>query len=349
MAKTQGQRRRTMEDVARAVNLSVNTVSRALNDMPGVSAATRALIKAEAERIGYVPNPHARSLVLGSRRTIGVVVTDLANPFFADLVSEVEAEAATAGYTLLLLLSDESADGERDAIETALRSGVDGLIAVPVQGRSNSWDAVLRAGIPLVLTGREIPQLGVDFYSNDNEAGMRMTTGVVLDAGATDVVLIEEDLPISTVHHRIAGFRQALESRGLSYDSHRTELIPSRRSSRAALPWRAEDAYLVANDILDRRKPDAFVVGNDYLALGVYKALRERYIRIPDDVLVIGWGDYPFSRYLDPPLSTLRMPSVEVARRAIHRLLQRLDGTAEGGPITDFIQPELTLRASTTR
>src|SRR5688572_14659232 len=124
MAKTQGQRRRTMEDVARAVNLSVNTVSRALNDMPGVSAATRALIKAEAERIGYVPNPHARSLVLGSRRTIGVVVTDLANPFFADLVSEVEAEAATAGYTLLLLLSDESADGERDAIETALRSGV---------------------------------------------------------------------------------------------------------------------------------------------------------------------------------------------------------------------------------
>src|SRR5690606_11726384 len=99
-------RRRTLQDVAEALGLTANTVSRALNDKPGVSAATRALIKAEAERIGYVPNVHARSLVLGSRRTIGVILTDLANPFFADLVSEIEELAVHAGYTLLLLLPD---------------------------------------------------------------------------------------------------------------------------------------------------------------------------------------------------------------------------------------------------
>lgn len=342
--------RRTLQDVARAVGLSVNTVSRALNDLPGVSAATRALIKAEAERIGYVPNPHARSLVLGSRKTIGVVVTDLANPFFADLVSEVESQVAAAGYTLVLLLSDESPDGERDAVGTALRSGVDGLIAVPVQGRSNPWGTVTRAGIPLVLVSRELPDLAVDFVSNDNEAGMRMTTGVILDAGARDVVLIEEDLPISTVRHRIAGFRQALESRGLPFDSDLTALIPARRSSRAAMPWRAEDAYLVANDLLERgRKPDAFVVGNDYFALGLYRALREHGIRIPEDVLAIGWGDYPFARYLDPPLSTLRLPSVEVARRAVQLLLARVGGAADDAPVHELIQPELALRASTGR
>jgi len=351
MAKrTDGPRRRTLQDVATAVGLSVNTVSRALNDLPGVGAATRELIKAEAERIGYVPNAHARSLVLGSRKTIGVVVTDLANPFFADLVSEVESQAGAAGYTLLLLLSDESPDGERDAVDTALRSGVDGMVAVPVQGRSNPWEMVTRAGIPLVLVSRPVPELKVDFVSNDNEAGMRMTTGVILDAGARDVVLMEEDLPISTVRLRTTGFRQALESRGLRYDSNFTALIPARRSSRAAMPWRAEDAYLVANDLLERgRKPDAFVVGNDYFALGLYKALREHGLRIPEDVLVIGWGDYPFSRYLDPPLSTLRLPSVEVGRRAVQLLLARLDGTADAAPVTEFLQPELTLRASTAR
>jgi LacI family transcriptional regulator len=348
--KTNGRRRRTLQDVAEAVGLSANTVSRALNDMPGVSAATRSLIKAEADRIGYLPNVHARSLVLGSPKTIGVVVTDLANPFFADLVSEIESLAADEGYALLLLMSDESPDREQDAVDTALRSGVDGLIAVPVQGRSNPWATVTRAGIPLVMVSREIPSLGVDFFSNDNETGMLMATNVVLDLGAKDVVLIEEDLPISTVKDRIAGFRRALEERGVDFDSHRTALIPPRRSPRAALPWRAEDAYRVANDLLDSgRKPDAFVVGNDYFALGLYAALREHGIRVPEDILVMGWGDYPFSRFLDPPLSTLRLPSAEVARRATRRLQSLINGVAEGGPLTEYIRPELLLRASTNR
>jgi LacI family transcriptional regulator len=348
--KSQGRRRRTLQDVADAVGLTANTVSRALNDMPGVSAASRALIKAEAERIGYLPNVHARSLVLGSPKTIGVVVTDLANPFYADLVSEIESHAAEEGYTLLLLMSDESPEREQDAVDTALRSGVDGLIAVPVQGRSNPWAAVTRAGIPLVMASREIPGLDVDFFSNDNEAGMWMATNAVLDLGARDVVLIEEDLPISTVKHRVAGFRRALEDHGIDFDSHRTALIPPRRSARAALPWRAEDAYRIANDLLaSGRKPDAFVVGNDYFALGLYSSLREHGIRVPDDIMVMGWGDYPFSRFLDPSLSTVRLPSVEVARRATRRLQDLINGTAEGGPIAEYIRPELLLRASTSR
>jgi len=345
-----GPRRRTLQDVADVVGLSANTVSRALNDMPGVNPATRALIKAEAERIGYVPNAHARSLVLGSRKTIGVVVTDLANPFFNDLVSEIEEQAIGAGYTLLLLLSDEDPEREQVAVETALRSGVDGIIGVPVQGRANPWAAVTRAGIPLVLAAREIPELGVDFYSNDNEAGRRMTTEAVIERGARDIVIIEEDLRISTVAHRVTGFRQALESHGIPFDSRSTVLVPSRRTVRGASLWRGEDAYRVVSDLLDGgRRPDAFIVGNDYFALGLYTALRERGIRIPEDVLVVGWGDYPFSRFLDPPLSTLRLPSVEVARRASTRLLTLLDGTAGPGPVAEYVQPELVLRASTNR
>ncbi|MGN6274248.1 MAG: LacI family DNA-binding transcriptional regulator [Protaetiibacter sp.] len=348
--KTDGPRRRTLQDVAEALGLTANTVSRALNDKPGVSAATRALIKAEAERIGYVPNVYARSLVLGSGKTIGVIVTDLANPFFNDLVSEIEEQAIDAGYALMLLLSDEDPDRERAAIDTALRAGVDGVIGVPVQGRDNPWSALERAGLPLVLAAREAPGTEVDFYSNDNEAGRRMTTDVIIERGATDIVVIEEDLRISTVAHRVTGYRHALERHGIAFDSHNILLVPSRRTMRGASLWRGEDAYRVTSELLDSgRRPDAFIVGNDYFALGLYTALRERNIRIPEDVMIIGWGDYPFSRFLDPPLSTLRLPSVEVARRASTRLLQLLDGTAEPGRVVDYIQPELVLRGSTNR
>jgi LacI family transcriptional regulator len=351
MAKvTNGPRRRTLQDVAQAVGLSVNTVSRALNDMPGVSPATRARIKAEAERTGYVPNVYARSLVLGSPKTIGVIVTDLTNPFFSDLVSEIESRAAEAGYSVLLLISDEDAEREQDAVNAALRAGVDGLIAAPVQGRSNPWAAVTRAGIPLVFASRSVPELGVDFFSNDNAAGMRMSTNVVLDLGVEDVVLIEEDLPISTVQSRIAGFQQALEEHGIVDTPRRTALIPARRSPRAAMSWAAEDAYRVAVDLLDRgRRPDAFVVGSDYFALGLYSALRSRGIRIPEDVMVMGWGDYTFARYLDPPLSSLQIPSTEIARRAIRRLLERLESATELTAVTEYITPELALRGSTRR
>lgn len=348
--RAEGPRRRTLQDVAEALGVTANTVSRALNDKPGVSPSTRALIKAEAERIGYVPNVHARSLVLGSRKTIGVILTDLANPFFNDLVSAVEELAITAGYTLLLLLSDEDPEREQYAIETALRSGVDGILGVPVQGRSNPWSAVTRAGVPLVLIARELEDMAVDFYSTDNASGRRMSVEAAIERGARDIVLVEEDLRISTVTHRLEGFHRTLEAHGIPFDSSRMVLVPSRRTARNASLWRGEDAYRVITDLLETgRVPEAFLVGNDYFALGLYAALRERGVRVPDDTLVIGWGDYPFSRFLDPPLSTMRLPAIEIARRATQRLLALIDGTAEPGPVTEYFPPELVLRGSMNR
>lgn len=352
MTEGSGLRRQpTLQDLARGVGLTANTVSRALNDKPGVNPATRALIKAEAERLGYVPNVHARSLVLGSRKTIGVIVSNISNPFFSDLVSEVEFQAQQAGYTVLLSLSYESADREREAIERAMRAGLDGIIAAPVQERTNAWSPVTKAGIPLVLVSRELPDLGVDFFSTDNEAGIQLTTEAVLAMGARDVVLIDEDMPFSTIRLRIEGFRRSLERSGLPFDPrNQLALVPAARSFRVSQSWHADDSYRVASDLLDRgRRPDAFVVGDDYYALGLYRALRERGIRVPEDVLVMGWGNHPFTRFMEPPLSTLLLPFQEVARRATRRLLDRIEGTASNEVVTERIAPELVVRASTTR
>ena len=278
MTKTVGARRRhTLQDVATSLGISANTVSRALSGKPGVSEATRALIRSEAERIGYVPNPHARSLVLGSRKMIGLVITNVSNPFYAELISEIELAATASGYTVVLLLSDESVDRERTAADTVINSGLDGVIVVPVQGETNPWRQVQRVGVPVVVVNRELGDLATDFVSTDNRSGAFAATNHVIERGARTVLLLEEDLPISTIAHRIEGFKRAMIEHDLPVHARSVVAIPTRRSDRAALPWHADDAYRISGDLLDRgHLPDAFVVGNDYFALGLFRALRER-------------------------------------------------------------------------
>jgi LacI family transcriptional regulator len=345
------ERRVTLEDVARPVGLSANTVSRALNGKSGVSETTRARVLAAAERLGYVPNAHARSLVLGSRMMVGLVITNASNPFYADLVTEIEQHAVAAGYTLVLLLSAESPEREHTAADTVLRSGLDGVIVVPVQGASNPWIRVQRAGIPVVVVNRDLPELDADFVSTDNDAGAYAATDHVIERGARTVMLLEEDLPISTIRLRIQGFQRAMGDHGLTVGDRNVVAVPTRRHDRAVLPWHADEAYRVAGDLLDRGyRPDAFVVGNDYFALGLYRALGERGLQVPDDTMVVGFGDYPFAEFLDPSLSTVRLPAREVGRRAVTCLLDELGNKQRSTDRTRLmIKPELVVRESTGR
>lgn len=343
-------RRRTLQDVADSLGLSANTISRALSGKPGVSERTRTLIRAEAQRIGYVPNPHARSLVLGSRMMIGLVITNVSNPFYAELISEIELHATAAGYTVVLLLSDESSNRERTAADTVVSSGLDGVIVVPVQGEHDPWEQVQRLGIPLVVVNRALEELDAPFVSTDNHAGAYAATNHVIEQGATSVILLEEDLPISTIDHRIAGFRDAMTHHGIDIHGHSVVRVPTRRTDRAALPWQANDAYRIAGDLLDRgHLPGAFVVGNDYFALGLYRALRERKIGVPDDTLIAGFGDYPFSEFLDPSLSTVRLPARKVGKVAAEILLHQLGSSEPVPEQTVFVEPELVIRDSTRR
>src|SRR5690625_852422 len=233
MSKTSSGRR-TLQDIADVVGLSVNTVSRALNDMPGVSPTTRERIKAAADRIGYVPNIHARSLVLGSYRAIGLVITNVSNPFYAELISEIEQRVSQHGYTVVLFMSDESNSREHEVAEAALNAGVDGLIVVPVQTGENPWARFERSGTPVIQVNRKIMDFPSDLISMDSEKGAFTATQHVIDAGAKNIILIEEDLPISTIRNRIKGFRRALESAKLPQDDNSVSYVPTRRSARVA-------------------------------------------------------------------------------------------------------------------
>ncbi len=342
-------RRATLKDIAETLGLSVNTVSRALAGKDAVSEHTRALIQAEADRLGYVPNAMARSLVVGSAMALGLVITNPSNPFYASLISAIEQGARLHGYSLVLMVSEENPQNEQRAATALQRWGVGGAIVVPVQHGAEHWRRLESAGIPLVLVNRDLPELDCDFVGIDFAAGAYRATCELLDSGVNRLLMLEEDLSVSSVEDRIAGFQRALQERAVA--DHAIVRVPTRRRQSSALPWDPGDAYHLAERLIGELAPGAGIfVGSDYFALGVYRALREARRKIPTDVAVMGFGDHPFAAYLDPPLSSVRLPSAEVGATAMKLLLRRLDrqrGAASSKNVR--LAPTLVTRASTAR
>ncbi|MEV0614727.1 LacI family DNA-binding transcriptional regulator [Nonomuraea sp. NPDC050404] len=322
MARSQ---RVTLRDVADRLGLSANTVSRALAGKDQVSEATRDMIRAEAKRLGYVPNSHARSLVSGRTMVVGLVITNPSNPFYAALISAVERQCRAAGYSVLLLVTEDSEDNEERAVQQLLRTSVDGVLGVATECRSDVWDGLSGAGIPVVQLSRDIPGRGMDFVGIDVESAIHEAVVRVARTGVRRIWLLEEDLRVSTVAARTAGFRRALDDLGIAHAHSLVLKVPTRRTSGATLPWRPDDAYaLAANLITPGNHPDLVVTANDYFALGVYQAIRECGLAVPDDVRVLGYGDHPFAGYLQPALSTIRLPAEEVGTAAVDLLLRRI-------------------------
>lgn len=336
----------TLRDVAERVGLSVNTVSRALAGKDQVSETTREAIQREARRLGYVPNSHARSLASGTTTVVGLVITNPSNPFYAALISTVESRCRANGYSVLLLVTEESDENEERAVGQLLRFGVDGVLAVPTQGRIGAWEPLADAKIPVVLLSRDLPESGFDLVGIDAERGLADAVRRVAGAGVRRAWLFEEDLRISTTAARVAGFQQAVEQVGGAVDSL-VLTVPTRRTRGSTPPWRPDDAYRMAANLITRQNfPDLVVAGNDYFALGILKAMREIGLRVPDDVRLLGYGDHPFAGYLDPALTSLRLPADDAASAAVDLLVRRIADPARARQAV-LLRPTLVERAST--
>ncbi|WP_019548354.1 LacI family DNA-binding transcriptional regulator [Streptomyces sulphureus] len=349
-------RRPTLRDIAGSLDLSVNTVSRALAGKDAVSSATRERVEAEAERLGYVPNSMARSLVLRNAMTIGLVITNPSNPFYARLIGAIEERGRRYGYSLMLMVTEDSIDNERRAADELLRWGVDGVLAVPVQDGAEHWARLKSAGTDVVLLNRDLAELESDLVGVDYFESARRATALVLEGGARRLLLIEEDLAISPVAERVRGFHDTLRRHPHAVDDHTVLRVPTRRRASSSLPWDPSDAYRLGRRIAGEVQPGtAVLAGNDYFALGLYRALAEEGLSVPRDVTVVGNGDHPFSAYLDPPLTTVRLPAEEVGTTAVDLLLARMPGApdvreapaCDERPVQRLLAAELVVRSST--
>ena len=343
-------RRVTMREIAAAVGVSVNTVSRALAGKDSVSEDTRAHIQAEAERLRYVPNSMARSLVLGAAMTVGLVITNPSNPLYSKLISTIEQHGRAHGYSLLLVATEENVENEQRAAHELLRWGVDGAIVVPVQTETAHWHRLPAAGLPIVFLNRDLPESASDFVGVDNVAAVYQATQHLLSMGAEQIYVLEEDLPISTIDQRIEGFTKAMTEAGRDVPDHAIVRVPSRRQDTSVFPWEPGESYAAARELIATvDQPSAIMVGNDLFALGVYRALGEAGLRVPQDVLVVGFGDHAFSGFITPPLTTVRLPAADIGTSAFDLLLSRLEGVDEEWPPQKvLLPPELIVRGSST-
>jgi DNA-binding LacI/PurR family transcriptional regulator len=329
-------RRPTIYDVARLAGVSTATVSRALNGTGQIAPATRAAIDAAVAQLGYHPNTAARSLVTRSTQTIALLLPDITNPFYADLVSGIQRRALETGHTMLLCTTEGDAEREEQYLALLRAKQVDGVLVDGLVLPPDRIARFVRNGPPIVCLDRDVESASVPLVQVDNRLGARRATEHLLELGHRQIAHVAGAPGLGISEERVGGYRDALVAVGLAPDPR---LV-------ATGAFTEEGGHEATLGLLDAAEPTAVFAANDLSALGALSALAERGLRVPDDVSVVGFDDLRLSRFTTPPLTTVHQPAREIARRATDLLLD----LAAGRPpqeLRHVLEPELVVRGST--
>jgi LacI family transcriptional regulator len=334
-------KRVTIKDIANVTGFSINTVSRALNSKPEIRTETKEKILETATRLGYRPNRLAQGLRLNKTATIGVIVTDVANPFFSALVKGVAKAARDLGYSIILQDTDEDYAGEEEAIQVMLSEQVDGLLITPVQNRKETIEKLAAARFPFVLLGRYFDDLETAYVVPNDYQGGFLATEHLLEQGHTRIAMVNGPLHISSARERFQGFSDALAQ----------FTLPIERSLVVTGALTVEDGLDLSRPILKQApRPSAIVCYSDFVAFGVMQAIREIGLSIPDDIAVIGFDDVRMASCLQVPLTTIRSPKEELGRQAMQVLARRLRGDQDAPVVQQQkLDVELVVRGSTQK
>lgn len=321
-------------DVALAAGVSQSTVSRALRDDPRISAATRERVLQAAERLGYVPNRVARNLRERRSRVVGVMVQDIDNAFYPQLLADMHQELLVAGYAFTLIVDPLHLRSDVSRLRNLLDASLDGLIITTATLDSDAPVALHRRGIPIVLSVRSIPGLEVDIVESDNIAAGQLAARHLVSLGHRDIAAIMGPEVTSTTQHRIAGAKQVP---GFSLPPERLFYGPYSHES-----GHAHCRQLLQGD----RPPTAIMAANDVIAIGVIDAARQMGYSIPDDISIIGFDDIHMASWHSFRLTTVRQDTKAIAVQSARRLIERIEDP--NGPVTHDKYPvSLTVRATT--
>ncbi|MGX6446997.1 LacI family DNA-binding transcriptional regulator [Patulibacter sp. S7RM1-6] len=311
----------TVHDVAQRAGVSFATAARALGGYGYVSGRSRERVEAAAAELGYRRNDVARALASGSTRTVGLVVGDIENPYFAAASRGVAAVLEPAGYTLLLANSDEDPERERQAVE-AFSTRVDALVLSPA--RSFDRHRTRDVGKPLVLLDRTVRGLDVDSVGVDNAAAAATAVRHLVGLGHERIGVVASPSDISSTADRLRGFRAALRKAGLAPD-------PALEVATRDHGDDAEDAALALLDRPAAERPTAVFTTENVVTGGTLRAVRRLGLRIPEELSLVAFDDTDWLPLMTPPVTVVRQPVVDLGRRAAELLLERLGGTAGPG------------------
>jgi LacI family transcriptional regulator len=310
----------TVHDVARRAGVSTSTVSHVVNSTRFVSDELRERVLSAMRELDYTPNAAARMLILKRSHTIGLIVSDIRNPFFASVARGVEDVAQEQGYTLVLCNSDESAEREAACLNTLETRAVDGVLLASAGVADEHLARLVRAGFPIVLVDRDLPELGAPAVLLNNEGAAYSAVWHLITRGHRRIAMLSGRAAISTTTERVAGYRRALHEAKIDMDDR---LVVSGAST-------SEGGTVAANTVLDLDEPpSAIFSGNNLMSIGALQAIVNRGLLVPDDVALVGFDDFPFpwSDAFRPHLTTVAQPTYELGRRAAELLVRRLKGS----------------------
>ncbi len=340
MASRPQKLRTTRTEVARRARVSVATVSYVVNNGPRpVADATRKRVLRAIQALGYRPSGVARSLRLQRTRTIGLIVPDTANPFFAALAKGVDETVFAHGYSLLLCHSKYIAAREQAYVELLLAREVDGVLYVQGTPDATGLHRLCHCGVPTVAVDREIPDAPIDRVVVDNFGGSVEATRYLIGLGHRRIACIARHVPLSNAAERIRGYKAGLANAGLPINP--AYLVPGG-------PGYEEGRRAMSELLQLSVRPTAVLAWPDVVAIGAIRAAHDAGLRVPEDMSVVGFDDIPVAAFVRPRLTTVAVGIEEMGQRAAEVLLDKVRGGAESGPPRRLVLPvTLVIRAST--
>lgn len=310
----------SIRDVAKSAGVSVSTVSHVINKTRFVSEETQTKVLDAMKELNYKPNRLASSLRRKDKRThtLGLLIPDSTNPFFAEVLRGVEDACFDAGYSVFLCNSDDDPQKELNYIEVLLGKQIDGIILVSAGIHNDAIALLATNDIPSVLVDREVSGSIIDSVLVDNEEGGCQATEYLIKLGHTRIGCIAGPSLITPSAARVQGYRKALSKYNLVQDD---ALV-------IAGDFRAQSGFKATKELLDLEEPPTAIFAcNDMMAVGVLHAIDEAGLSVPEDISIVGFDDIPLASFTPPPLTTISQPSQEMGLRAARMVIERIEDT----------------------
>ncbi len=313
--KNKSQKNPTIQDVSRLAGVSTATVSRVLADYEAVSDETRQRVFEAIRTLNYQINRNARNLRKSTTSKIGVVISDIQNPFFGSVVRGIEKVTIAGDYTIILGNSDEDPEREKKLITMLLEEGVAGIIFVPTNTDCFFYEGLISSGTPFVTTDRKINSCALDMVSVDNYEGSSSAVRKLIELGHQRIAFIGGLEHLSVMKERESGYLDTLKAHNLC--------VPDgfvRRGNN-----RQDGGYQAMKELLNlTQPPTAVLIANNLMTLGGLQAIHETGIKIPEQISLIGFDDMDWAPSLQPPLSVVAQPAYEMGEKAAALLVERI-------------------------
>ncbi len=329
-----------MMNVAKRAGVSLGTVSNVLNRPERVAPETRERVLKAIGELKFVRNEAARQLRAGRSRTIGLLVLDIANPFFTDLAAGVEIAATKAGLSVILCNSSDNPSRENHYLSLLQEQRAYGILITPVSSHNPRIAEIRALGTPTVLVDRGAPR-GQCSVAVEDVAGGEIAVAHLLEHGHTQIAFVGGPLSINQVADRLNGARRAMRSAGL--DEGRLSLVETDALNVSA----GRQAGARIADMNKRRRPTAVFCANDLLALGVLQEMTQRHLHVPNDLAIVGYDDIDFAAAAAVPLTSVRQPRTQLGQTATELLINEVSEPQTHQHRQVVFEPELVIREST--